>query len=277
MRRPRPRAAPRSARGSRPGAGSRSPGRGPPWPTADSGLRSANTNSSTAPPTPASAAIAAGERAGLVDEPLGEQLPGDREREHRPDQVRAAALGAPSAPRPGRAPARSRRSPCARPRGRRRAPGRAVPPAPAARRAAAHGELAADGARARAGEAGWSRRRWRRRRRARRGSSNGSRAEAQPHPRQRDDRQRLGEAQRAAQQRRRAQPAAGQRGLRARGDLDPAVGGARGDRPRGRPVDQEPVAKRHPAEAQRAPALRAEPLELAGRIAHPSTRRQRSA
>ena len=44
--------------------------------------------------------------------------------------------------------------------------------------------------------------------------------------------------------------AAGERRLRARGDLDRAVGGAGGDRPRGRAVDQQAVAQRHPAEAQ---------------------------
>ena len=64
----RPRAARGSARGSRPAAGSRSPARGPRGRRAESGWRSAKTNSSTAPPTPASAAIAARQRPRLVEQ-----------------------------------------------------------------------------------------------------------------------------------------------------------------------------------------------------------------
>ena len=58
---------------------------------AESGLRSANTNSSTAPPTPASAAIARATGPGSSTSRSVSDLAGDREGEHRPDQVRAAA------------------------------------------------------------------------------------------------------------------------------------------------------------------------------------------
>ena len=61
-----------------------------------------------------------------------DHLAGDREDQHRRDQVRAAALVL--LRRVGRVagPARRRRSPCARRRGRRRGRGRAARPAPAA-------------------------------------------------------------------------------------------------------------------------------------------------
>ncbi len=112
-------------------------------------------------------------------------------------------------------------------------------------------------------------------------SSNGSRAELSRSARQRDHRHRLGEAQRPAQQRGRAEPRRGARvGFGPEATSISPSRGARGDRPRGRPVDQQAVAKRHPAEPQRlgVGSEPSAPSRSSGRrLAHPSTRRQRSA
>ena len=62
------------------------------WPTAEPGLRSAYAKTSTAAETAPVPAAALRDRARAFDQALRRDLPGDRERQHRADQVRAAAL-----------------------------------------------------------------------------------------------------------------------------------------------------------------------------------------
>ena len=164
---------------------------------------------------------------GRSTQPLDEQ-PGPRPR--TPASGRSGwsrSARAPSARRPGRAsPARRRRSPCARRRGRRRGRGRAARPAPgqtpssatSASRVAATPAPGAgrSGATARCGG-------------GRHGGGDHARVlerqpgRAQPRAGDRDDRERLGQPQRPAQQRDLAQPPGREGRLRPGGDLDLAV------------------------------------------------------